>query len=287
MTGWRARVCGAALALLAGVAAAQQRVAVPGVDRAGGAPIELPGHWFAPPGPGPAPAMLLLHGCGGPYDARGALASHSVEMAARLARLGVGTLVLDSFTPRGERELCTQRLGTRRVTQAHRRADAQAGLRWLAAQPGVDAQRLGLMGWSNGGSTVLAATNLRHDDVAAGVKPSLAVAWYPGCAEERQRGHAPSAPLLMLLGAADDWTPAEPCVLLAKEAAPPQPEVEVYAGAYHGFDGTAPVRLRTDVPNGVRPGEGVHVGADPAARAAARQRLDSFLRARWGLTTAP
>jgi len=33
--------------------------------------------------------------------------------------------------------------------------------------PDVDAARLGLLGWSNGGSTVLAATNETHPEVAS------------------------------------------------------------------------------------------------------------------------
>jgi dienelactone hydrolase len=98
-----------------------------------------------------------------------------------------------------------------------------------------------------------------------------------------RRGYAPTAPLLMLLGEADDWTPAAPCKALAA-AAGPAVQWEAYAGAYHGFDGTAPVRLRRDVPNGAQPGQGVHVGADPVARSAAEQRLASFLRQQWSLT---
>jgi len=175
------------------------------------------------------------------------------------------------------------------VTQLNRRRDALGALAWLAAQPGVDGARIGLLGWSNGGSTVLAATNLAHPEVAkAAVRPSLAVAYYPGCEAEAQRGYRPSAALLMLLGEADDWTAAAPCKAMAAAAVTtvpvPAPQWQSYEGAYHGFDGTAPVRLRRDVPNGVHPGQGVHVGADPVARAAARQRLDRFLRETWRLS---
>jgi dienelactone hydrolase len=56
-----------------------------------------------------------------------------------------------------------------------------------------------------------------------------------------------------------------------------------YEGAYHGFDGTAPVRLRKDVPNGVNPGAGVHVGGDRAAREASARRLQQFLNDVWKL----
>jgi dienelactone hydrolase len=119
------------------------------------------------------------------------------------------------------------------------------------------------------------------------VKPSLAVAFYPGCEAELQRGYEPSAALLMLLGEADDWTAAAPCKAMAAAAkvAPPMPapQWEAYEGAHHGFDGTGPVRLRRDVPNGVNPGQGVHVGGQAAARAASGVRLERFLRTTWGL----
>ena len=258
-----------------------EQVSVPSLDSPGGVAVDLPGHWFRAPGVGPAPAVLALHGCGGLYDGRGRLAERYVELAARLNAVGVHMLATDSLQPRGEKELCTQRTGQRKVTQLQRRRDALGALQWLAAQPGVDASRLGLLGWSNGGSTVLAASNQRHPEVAAArVQPSLVVAFYPGCESELQRGYLGVAPLLLLLGEADDWTPAAPCKALAA-AAGPAVQLESYAGAFHGFDGTGPVRLRRDVPNGTHPGQGVHVGGDPAARAAAAARLDGFVRDTW------
>jgi dienelactone hydrolase len=286
----RARV--AALAVLAVLvlrpvaaqpAAPGAPVTLPSLD--GG--LALPGRWFPAAGAAPAPAFVLLHGCSGVLAARGGLAARYTEMAALLNALGVHALVLDSLAPRGERELCTQAVGKRRVTQQQRRRDALGALAWLAAQPGVDGSRLGLLGWSNGGSTALAASNLRHPEVAAArVPPALAVAYYPGCESELGRGYRPAAPLLMLLGEADDWTPAAPCKALAAAAdttAAPRPQWQAYAEAHHGFDGSGPVRHRSDVPGGARPGAGVHVGGQPAARAASRERLAAFVREHWKL----
>lgn len=290
----RGLTAAAALAVLWGVSppgplahAASEGVRVPSLDRTGNEPVMLPASWYPVPAAEPAPAMVLLHGCGGQYDRKGRLALRYTEIAARLNAMGVHALVPDSLTPRGEKELCTQRIGERRITQTHRRRDALGALQWLAAQQGVDPARLGLLGWSNGGSTVLSATNLKHAESARASPPaSLAVALYPGCRAELKRGYRPAAPLLMLLGEADDWTPAAECKLLAaaaEQGAAPAPEIESYDGAHHGFDGTAPVRLRRDVPNGAHPGKGVHVGGHPAARAAAAERLAQFLRRHWKL----
>jgi dienelactone hydrolase len=276
------RLARALLLLLAGSALAQQAVQVPSLDRVKGEPVVLPGLWFAAPGSGRQPAMVLLHGCGGAFNRRGELDPRLHTMAGRLNARGIGALVLDSLAPRGEKELCTQREGTRQVTMRNRRRDALGGLQWLAAQPGVDAGRLGLMGWSNGGSTVLAASNHHHPEVAASpVQPALAIAFYPGCAADLKRGYEAAAPLLIMIGSADDWTPAGPCEALAREAKGPAPSLEVYPGAYHGFDGNGPVHLRKDVPNGTHPGAGVHLGSDPAAKAASALRVDDFLNEHW------
>lgn len=273
---------------ITGAAVAQQAMDVPSLDQRAGRAIMLPGFWFAArrdaATPARAPAMLLLHGCGGMYDPRGGLGGRYRDLAARLNALGVHVLVADSLTPRGEKELCTQRTGSRAITMTQRRRDALGAVQWLAARGDVDPARVGLLGWSNGGSTVLATTNRRHREVLASTAaPSLAVAFYPGCENELKAGYEVNVPLLMLLGEADDWTPAAPCKALAEQAAGPRPQIEVYAGAYHGFDGNMPVRLRKDVPNGVHPGQGVHVGSDAAARAASAQRLEAFLRTQWQL----
>lgn len=270
---------GVALALLIASAAvaAPDRVSVPSLDAPTSEPIVLPGYWFPAATSGTAAAVVLLHGCAGAYDRHGELGERMTGYAARLNALGIHALVVDSLTPRGEREICTQRGSQRRVHPAQRRLDAWGALAWLAAQPGVDRERLGLIGWSNGGSTVLAATDARDAAWAdAPVRPAFAVAFYPGCSPALAAGWKAATPLLMLIGSADDWTPAQPCRRLAGDQ--PQVTLVEYEGAYHGFDGSGPVRVRRDVAGGTRPGQGVHVGGDPAARSDALQRLDDFLR---------
>ncbi|MED5621242.1 dienelactone hydrolase family protein [Ideonella sp. BN130291] len=277
------RVLLLALTTLSLAASAQQSVQVPSLDPPGGPALQLPAFWFAANATGPRPAVVLLHGCGGPYGKQqGQLSERMRSYASLLNTEGWHVLVTDSLTPRGERELCTQRTGTRAVTQTQRRRDALGALRWLAARPDVDPQRLVLLGWSNGGSTVLASTRRNHPEVArSDIAPRAAVAFYPGCETDFQAGYRPTAPLLLLVGGSDDWTPPQACVRLTEAAGgaagTPPVQLQVYPGAYHGFDGDAPVRLRRDVPNGAQPGAGVHVGADPAAREASRERLLDFL----------
>jgi dienelactone hydrolase len=84
-------------------------------------------------------------------------------------------------------------------------------------------------------------------------------------------------PLLVLMGAKDVWTPIAPCrALLDGVIARGNPvEVQVYAGAYHGFD--VPNQARRELPEyRTRAGVVPIVGTDPAARADALQRVPAF-----------
>jgi dienelactone hydrolase len=278
MSWLRAGLAFAALVFVTWTPAAE-RVSFPSLDGAGNAPVVLTGYFY-PAAASPAPAIAMFHGCDGAYDKSGALSRRMREYAELFNGLGLHVLVVDSLTARYEKEICTQRIGKRRVTQANRRLDALGAIAYLADRADVDAKRIGLIGWSNGASTVLAAINEHHRDVAtASTKPAFAIAFYPGCEADLKRGYLPSAPLLMLVGELDDWTPSAPCAALARDSAEPRPEIETYRGAWHGFDSSAAVRVRKDVPNGLHPGQGVHVGGDAAAWRASRDRLVRFLAA--------
>ena len=110
-------------AALAPTAHAQEQVEFDSLDVAGGKPVRLIGYWLPAPDPkASAPALVLLHGCGGPYERSGRLDQRMRSYAALLNAQGAHALVLDSLTPRGEKELCTQKVGTRQVTQEIGRA---------------------------------------------------------------------------------------------------------------------------------------------------------------------
>ena len=226
-------------------------------------------------------AVIALHGCGGLFATRGArkglLNARHQAMADLLVAQGYSVVFPDSLTPRGESELCTQKIGTRKIDQTERRADALGALVWVAAQSWAQPQHVALLGWSHGGSAVLSATDSTRADVrGVHVRPAVAVAFYPGCSAALKSRYQPTAPLVMMLGEKDDWTPPGPCIELGKAVAA---EVNVYADSYHDFDNpVGQVRLRADVPNGVNPGKGVHAGPNPAARVQAYARLLEVLK---------
>lgn len=278
------RWLGAALTLWVGLAQAapeMQRVKLPLPSG-----IVLQAHWLPAPQsaasaqPSAKPAVLALHGCGGLYTKGGALSSRYRETAETLHAAGYAVLMPDSFGSRGLRDVCQTRYSDRTLNVNDRVQDARAALVWLAAQPGVDAQRIGVMGWSNGGTTTLNLLVQRHTHPQEGEPPLAGAAvFYPGCGPLlKHQAVADSVPLLMQLGALDDWTLAQPCVDWAtslKARARSDVTVHVYEGSYHGFDGSAPVRLRGDVPNGTSV-QGVHQGGNPQARTQSLTALQSF-----------
>ena len=261
--------------------------------------VRLEGTLVLPPGPAPAggrPAIVALHGCGGMYSTSGSGRRQLAErMALRgdlLVREGYAVLFVDSFRSRGVREVCTVGRGQRTIKAAQRRLDALAALAYLASRGDVSRQRIALVGWSHGGSSALRAVDIGDPAVAAFVaRPDAppffraAVAFYPGCAHplENAQRYRPGAATRIYIGERDDWTPAATCVELGKAMAARGQDllVTTYADSYHAFDSpTGEVVHRTDVPNGVHPGKGVHVGPNPAAREAANASVRAFLRER-------
>ena len=188
-----------------------------------------PASWLAKPeGQGPFPAVVLIHGCSGTERNtahqtvwRG-LGAH----AALLNENGYVTLIVDSFGPRRITDGC-QTGGKYFPLQV---SDAHAAFDHLASLPFVDADRVGLVGLSLGGGTAIRVAASGHGRASPGY--SAVVAYYPYCSDFFYRF---DLPLLILIGAEDDWTPARLCRNLAPHA-PDRVELVVYPDAHHSFD---------------------------------------------------
>jgi dienelactone hydrolase len=241
-----------------------ETVRVPGPDG-----VVLNAQLYPAQGRVPGVAIVALHGCGGPFPTRDG------DWGRRLSALGHTVLMPDSFGSRGLGSQCGTR--DRIVTAAGlRRQDALAALRWLAAQPGTPPGGLVLLGWSDGGSTVL-NTGRVAPDLPAGLIRGL-VAFYPSCRlASRTADWLPAAPLLILMGEADDWTPAAPCHTLA-DRLPGHMTLVTYPGAYHDFDApNRPIRIRQGL--AMARGNTAHTGSDPAGREDAITRVPAFIAA--------
>ncbi len=284
---WARRVAGlavqlwfaAALIVPCARAAAPEQIHFPSLDDR---PPLLDGYLVRPEGEGGHPALVFLHGCGGLLTRKGALEARQADWAARLAARGYVVLMVDSFGARGQGEMCSQG-GYRSSVYLERPKDAYAALRYLQGQAFVRPDRIGLIGWSQGGGTVLLAirtaslgrpAELPNGDFRA------AVAFYPASCRDASHKTAwtSTIPLLVLVGEEDNWTPAGPCKTfvdgaVARGAAI---EMQIYPGAYHDFDW--PNLPRHEIA-AYRTHSGVVpiTGMDPAARADALERVPEFL----------
>ncbi len=225
----------AGLGLLAGFGMAQaepEMAQVPAEDVALNAII------YRPAGLGPHPAVIALHGCGGLFNANGRPSARHADWGQRLAAQGFLVVMPDSFGSRGLASQCG--VGSRAVRASRERvADVLATKTWLQGRPDVKPDAISLIGWSNGGATVLAA--IRADRKPGDLTPDIAraVAFYPGCrGQDESPNFRARLPLLILMGEADDWTPPGPCVSLARAAAlRGEPvAIKLYPNAYHDFD---------------------------------------------------
>jgi dienelactone hydrolase len=242
------------------------------------APLRLSAILERPEGPGPFPAVVLLHGC------EGLTTSHH-DWAHWFRERGYVALGVDSWGPRGLLEICTY--GGPEVDRFARFDDAIGALRYLQSLPFVDPARIGAMGWSNGGVFSMAVVNGPSLDRA--VKRGLtlpnpgyaaSVAMYPGGCYSLVEEYVVK-PLLVLIGEADDWTLPSECVRMvhAMRARGAPASIVTYPGAYHYFDVEGQRHeVLPNVENRNRPGGccGATVAYDARAARDAHERIEEF-----------
>ncbi len=226
------------LILLTSTAHAQSEVVTFEVTEFSGKTVTLRAKLNKPKGDGPFPALVLLHGCHGlgvdvNWDDDNPFLEHGYD-GRQFLDWGYVTLWIDSFGPRGQENVCD---GSNWPVSspAVRARDAHAGKDFLAGLPFVDGGNIAVVGFSHGGNTVLKAISndamhqpLRDDPFKA------AVAYYPLCDLVLRR---PDAPLLVLIGDADDWTRAARCeAMTVKGDTDHSYDLVIYPGATHAFD---------------------------------------------------
>jgi dienelactone hydrolase len=200
-----------------------------------GRQIQLTGWFEKPATSGPFPVVIVLHSCSGYYAnmAGGSLPG----WVFFLQQQGYATFKLDSFTARGQTEVCASNA----VTAGDRAGDVLVAAGLLAARPDVKPDRIAAIGFSHGGGTAVYVARdhmelrpLRAQLAARGGRLVASIGLYPGCGGPD--GNPVIVPLLALSGGLDDWTPAARCVALANTPANRLMTIQVYPGAYHAFD---------------------------------------------------
>lgn len=186
--------------------------------------------------PQAVPAVIILHGSSGVN--RG-----ERVWARRMNAQGYASFVVDSFTGRGIRNTENDQA---QLSMTADIADAYAALRLLATDPRIDKQRIAVMGFSRGGVAAL-YSSLEPFHLAAtdgNLRFAAHVAFYPSCGISYDSAHVDGAPVLMLVGGKDNYTPAAPCIAYADKLRSKGAQVTLkeYPDAYHGFDRPTPLR---------------------------------------------
>ncbi|MCX7366058.1 MAG: dienelactone hydrolase family protein, partial [Alphaproteobacteria bacterium] len=155
-----------------------------------------------------------------------------------MAAMGVAGVVIDSFRPRGVRSTIQDQSA---VATADFNLDALRILTALAGSSRIDRARIGIAGFSNGGTSSLMAAHERFAAAAgvpAGLRYALHVPFYPACFTHYHRPKTTGAPIYMLIGGADSYVGVEPCTTYgaALQASGARLEIKVYPNAAHGFD---------------------------------------------------
>jgi dienelactone hydrolase len=250
------------------------------------APVDIPADGitlhatlYRPDGDGPFPAVVALHDCDGLSDHTPAEPQLYTEWANLLVTKGFVVLFPDSFSSRGVGSQCRE--SERKVhARRERVADANAARRWLQTQGYVKTDHISLLGWSNGGSAALWTIRPTTKPKDSGSDFRSAVALYPSCRRLRETAWSARVPTLILIGSADDSTPASTCqqMVAGARGRTARAEIIVYPGAYHGFDrANLPIRVRTSLVNTADPAAKVHGGTNPVARNDAIKRVPEWL----------
>lgn len=194
----------------------------------------------------PVPAMVLLPGSGGIVPGR----EH--EYAAWLNELGIAAFVVEYYEPRGFDQDSNYLVRTSAVTEFDLIADAYAALELLGTSPLIDANRIGLIGFSYGGMATRLAMDARIREALAPDVPAFAahIDVYGPCFQNLQSKRVTGAPLLTLRGTEDASNDLPACVRREDElrALGVVVTAEVYQGAGHAWENMRPRSLVEEAP---------------------------------------
>ncbi len=194
----------------------------------------------------PVPAMVILSGSGGITPGR----EH--EYAAWFVERGVASFVVDYYKPRGFSKDDDYLFRNAGVTEFDVIADAYSALTLLATSPLIDANRIGVIGFSYGGMAARLAMDSRiQAALAGGVVPfSLHIDVYGPCFQNLQSNSISSAPLLTLRGTEDFSNELQACLKRENELRALGSTVtsKIYEGAGHAWEAETPRAMSESSP---------------------------------------
>lgn len=164
---------------------------------------------------------------------------HHYEYLQMYREMGIATFELKSFKSRGVRSTVGSQVD---VTTAMMILDAYRALAVLSEHPKIDKDKIAITGWSLGGGTTLFSGWL---PLKTKIEPDLSfaahLAFYPPCFIEPEILDFTDAPIHILIGELDNWTPAEPCADLVHKMNNMGININltIYENSHHSFDRSA------------------------------------------------
>lgn len=193
-------------------------------------PVTIGGELRLPRGvTGKVPAVILLHGSGGPNGGHELWAKHFNE-------IGIASLLIDSFSERGIVSTSANQALLGRLNMI---LDAYRGLDMLAAHPRIDASRVAVMGFSRGGQSALYSSLKRFQEMwTPKATFALHIPLYASCTTTFIGDTDVTAPIRQFHGAADDYVTVAPCrpYFERLRAAGRDVQLTEYADAHHSYD---------------------------------------------------
>lgn len=186
----------------------------------------------------PVPAVVILHGSGGIAEGR------EFEYAKLFSENGIAAFVVDYYEPRGVTADTPYVMKTMIATEVDIMSDAYSALKILGTHPAIDAERIGVTGYSYGGMATRYVLDDRLKSIMAPDIPRFALHMdiYGPCHQTMGHTGTTGAPYLAIQGDADNTIDTELCQVVYKnlEAGGSKVESHVIAGAGHGWENAVP-----------------------------------------------
>ena len=194
---------------------------------------------YPPKGEGPFPLVMIAHASGGPDQFNNKWFKFNRETASGLLKRGIAVMFLDNFSARGAKHTYADQS---QVPLWSTYLDAFMALEYISTNPRVNIKKIGIHGWSRGGMISMMAAEKRVRDALiskelyfAAAQPRSPDCWSGGMF--RNPLPIKETKIWMVLGGADDYTHAGPCVGMGQRIKKNGGDIEVTVkkGWGHGF----------------------------------------------------
>lgn len=194
----------------------------------------------------PVPAMIILHGSGGMDPDR------EPEYARLFAEHGIAALILDYYSVRGVTSDSIYLMKTLSASDTDIIVDAYSALKLLGSHPAIDAERIGVTGYSYGGMATRYTLDARVKEIIAPEVPPFAahIDVYGPCHQTLGGGKTTGGAYLAIYGDEDNSVDVAQCqpVYKAIEAGGSTVEQLLIPGAGHAWESKSRERKEYDFP---------------------------------------